>query len=457
MASWRRVAPALVGLVLSVATLPQPSRGGFAISRLTGRPGAEVTISGTLPGDAAEDVSVRWDGKELITCEPAPASCPGDPAPRGFRITFAVPDGAAPRGHKVWLCIRDCDPITEAWSFVVEQDPPPGIETVTPGRTAAGGSVEVSGFTGPCQDVRVVLGTPSQVEQPVTGGQGGAFLATVTVPKGTIPGTYGLELHATCGQVAVVGDKDVLEVVNQAPQPAGDTATTGPGQAVDVPVGDNDVDPDGDDGYQTLVAPLSGAANGEVQPQPDGTIRYLPRAGFAGQDRFRYRSCDVVDPSGRLDCGTATVTVTVQVAATTTGATATSQGGGGPGPATSGQLGGVTSTGPATTGPGSGTTAPVPTIVPGPAAGTADDRRQRLLVLVVVLVTLLLAALSATVWRAERTRRQRAWTRQHVRGQPHPGPARSAVDVDERAAPPPELRLQPHPDDGVQHLEEATP
>jgi Bacterial Ig domain len=307
--------------------------------------------------------------------------------------------------------------------------------------------VEVGGFTGPCQDVRVVLGTPSQVEQPVTGGQGGAFLATVTVPKGTIPGTYGLELHATCRRVAVVGDKDVVEVVNQAPQPADDTATTAPGRAVDVPVGDNDVDPDGDDGYQMLVAPVSGAANGEVQAQPDGTIRYLPRAGFAGQDRFRYRSCDVVDPSGRLDCGTATVAVTVQAA----GATATSQGGGGPGPATSGQVGGVTSIG-----PGPGTAAPPPTIVPGPVVAAADDRSERLVPLAVALATLLLAAL-AVAWRGERTRRQRAWTRQHVRGDPHPGPARTTVEVDARAVPAPPVRLQAHPDDGVQHLQEATP
>jgi hypothetical protein len=449
MASWRRVVIALAGVVLSVATLPQPSQGGFAISRLTGRPGAEVTISGSLPGDAPGDVIVLWDGDKLTTCMPAPASCPGDLAPRGFAITFGVPDDATPGHHKVSLCLRHCDPITKTWPFVVERDPPPGIETVTPGRTAAGGSVEVSGFTGPCQDVRVVLGTPSQVEQPVTGGRGGAFLATVTVPKGTIPGTHGLELHATCGQVAVVGDKDVLEVVNQAPQPADDTATTRLDQAVDVPVGDNDVDPDGDDGYQTLVARVSGAANGEVQPQPDGTIRYTPRAGFAGQDRFQYRSCDVVDLSGRLDCGTATVAVTVQTAVATTGVSATSQGGG-PGPATSGQVGGVTSTGP------TARTAPPPSIAPGPVAEVADERSEPLVLLAVALATLLLA-LAAAAFRAERTRRQRAWTRQHVRGDPHPGPARTTVGIDARAAPAATVRLQAHPDDGVQHLQEATP
>ena len=93
MASWRRVAPALVGLVLSVATLPQPSQGGFAISRLTGRPGPRspsAATSATPPRTWSSAGTAK-----LTTCEPAPTSCPGDPAPRGFRITFAVPDGAA--------------------------------------------------------------------------------------------------------------------------------------------------------------------------------------------------------------------------------------------------------------------------------------------------------------------------------------------------------------------------
>jgi hypothetical protein len=86
----------------------------------------------------------------------------------------------------------------------------------------------------------------------------------------------------------------------------------------------------------------------------------------------------------------------------------------------------------------------------------ADDRRQRLAMLGALLAVLLLAP-AAGVWRAERTRRQRAWTRQHVRGDPHPGPARTTVEMDTRAAPAPAVRLQPHPDDGVQHLQEAIP
>jgi Bacterial Ig domain len=341
---------------------------------------------------------------------------------------------------------------------VVEQVPPLGIETVAPERTAAGGSVEVRGFTGRCDDVGLVLSTPTPAGQPVTGGQDGAFVATVTVPKGTFVGTYGLELRDGCVKVAVVGDKHPLEVVNQAPQPADDTATTGPGQAVDIPVGDNDVDPDGDDGYQVSVGPLGVAGNGELAAAPNGAIRYIPRAGFTGQDRFRYRVCEVVDATGRLDCGTATVAVTVQVAATTTtrGASPTTGAAVGPGPTGSGQVGGVTSIGPATTGPGPTVrTAPPPGIALAPVAEAADDRRPP--AVVGAPLAALLLALAAVAGRAGRIRRQRAWTRQHVRGDPHQGSVRTTVELDGRAAPAPAVRLQPHPDDGVQHLQEATP
>ena len=455
MASWRGVVPALVGLALSVVVLPQAA-GAPTISSLSGRPGATVDVTGTVPGGGPEEVVVNWDGAAVASCGTAPRSCPGDPAGTVFRVSFTVPDQASPGEHKVRLCVGGCKTPAAIWTFVVEQDPPLGIGTVSPERTAAGGSVVVSGFTGRCQDAGLVLDTPTPVDERVTGGQGGAFVATVTVPKGTFPGTYGLVLRDFCVRAALVADRHPLEVVNQAPQPADDSATTGPGQPVDVPVGDNDVDPDGDDGYQQSVGLLGVAANGEVAATPNGAIRYTPLAGFTGSDRFQYQACEVVDAAGRMDCGTATVTVAVQVGATTSTqpGSPTTQGTGGPGPAGSGQVGGVTSTGPAPTVPGR--TAPPPTIVPAPAVAAAEDRRQRLAILGALLAALVLAALAASAWRAQRAQRQRAWTRQHVRGEPHPGPARTAVEVDSRAAPAPALRLQPHPDDGVQQLEEAT-
>jgi hypothetical protein len=450
MRSWRQVGPALAGLVLSLATLPQPADAP-SIFPLSGRQGSGVTVAGNIPGDDTQKVIVRWDGDDIATCETAPASCAGDP-PRGFRLSFQVPDDASPGEHRVVLCLRYCDPISAAWTFVVEPDPPLEIIDVHPGRTAAGGSVKVSGHTGGCDTAGLVLHTPVPVGQQISGAADGSFTATVTVPKGTFPATYRLELRSSCRQVAVARNEHPLEVINHAPQPADDTATTRIGQAVDVPVGANDVDPDGDDGYQTLVVPISKAANGEVQPQHDGTIRYLPRAGFTGLDRFQYRACDVVGAGGRLDCGAASVTVTVRAAgpASPTGSGGTSGGAGGFGPAGSG---------PATTAPATGpavpavppTSAPTPAIHPGAAAVTMPDWRLGLAVLGAVL-----AALAVFVRRAGHTRRQRAWARQHVRGEPHPGQARTAVEVDARAAPAPEVRFDPHSDPGVQHLQEGT-
>lgn len=457
-ASWRGVAPALVALVLSVVVLPQAAAAP-AIFPVSGRPGATVAVTGTVPGGGPAQVVVTWDGAAAAVCETAPRSCPGDPAGTEFQVSFKVPETAAPGNHKVGLCVGFCEGPIPSWTFVVEQDPPLGIETVAPERTAAGGSVQVMGFTGRCDDVGLVLATPTPVGQRVTGGQGGAFVATVTVPKGTLVGTYGLELRDGCLRVAVVGDKEVLEVVNQAPRPANDTATTGPGQAVDIPVADNDVDPDGDDGYRLSVSPIGVAGNGELGAAPNLAIRYIPRAGFTGQDRFQYQACEVVDAAGRVDCGTANVTVTVQAGTTTsgTGVGPTTGTAGGPGPTGSGQAGGVTSIGPATTGPGpTARPAPPPSIGPGPVAEVVDDRRQRLAMLGALLAALLLA-LAAGGWRAERIRRERAWTRQHVRGDPHPGPAHMTVEMDTRAARAPAVRLQPHPDDGVQHLQEAIP
>jgi Bacterial Ig domain len=460
LALLRGVVPALVGLALSVAALPQAAAAP-TISPLSGRPGTTVTVTGTVDGGGPVPVVVTWDGRAAAVCETAPRSCPGDPADTEFQVRFQVPGAAAPGDHQMVLCVGFCEGSASSWTFVVDQDPPLGIEAVTPERTMAGGSVEVKGFTGPCDDVGLVLRTPTPVAQRVTGGQDGAFVAVVTVPSGTFIGTYQLELRDGCVRVAVVGDKHPLEVVNRAPRPADDTATTGPGQAVDIPVGDNDVDPDGDDHYPTSVGPLGVAANGELTAAPNGAIRYLPRVGFTGQDRFRYRTCEVVDSTGRVDCGTATVTVTVQVGATgsTQGASPTTLAAGGSAPPTSGQVvGGVTSLGPATGGPAPTTrTAPPPSIDPGPAATAADDRWRPLAVLGPLLAVLVLAALAALAGRAERTRRQRAWTRQHVRGDPQSGPARTTVEMDARAAPSHVVRLQPHPDDGIQHLQEATP
>ncbi len=81
--------------------------------------------------------------------------------------------------------------------------------------------------------------------------------------------------------------------VNRPPVARPDVARTVSGQAIDIPVLSNDSDPDGDAiQVETITAqPRLGTATVGT----DGTIRYSPRLGESGSDRFRYT---VVDANG---------------------------------------------------------------------------------------------------------------------------------------------------------------
>ena len=92
-----------------------------------------------------------------------------------------------------------------------------------------------------------------------------------------------------------------VEAINDAPVAAGDTAFTNAGEAVLIPVLDNDSDVDGD--AISLVS-FSQGANGTVV-EDAGQLSYTPIAGFSGVDSFTYTLSD-----GALEA-TAVVTVTV--------------------------------------------------------------------------------------------------------------------------------------------------
>ena len=81
-----------------------------------------------------------------------------------------------------------------------------------------------------------------------------------------------------------------VEAVNRPPVAVADTAMTAPGIAIDIDVLANDSDPDGDP--LTIIAfgqPSNGAVGVVVA---DNTIRYTPRGGFTGTDRFAYVIAD---------------------------------------------------------------------------------------------------------------------------------------------------------------------
>lgn len=91
---------------------------------------------------------------------------------------------------------------------------------------------------------------------------------------------------------------------NGEPLAIGDTATTARDAAVDIPVTDNDQDPEGDELTAVVAAtPMHGVAVGL-----GGAITYTPSPGFCGTDSFTYQAQDVA----ALVSAPATVLVTVE-------------------------------------------------------------------------------------------------------------------------------------------------
>ncbi len=93
--------------------------------------------------------------------------------------------------------------------------------------------------------------------------------------------------------------------VADAPEAADDQATTAEDEAVEIPVLDNDADPDGD---RLRVRSVSPAGHGAAVVAADGTnVTYTPDPNYHGPDRFTYV---VADPGGLADTAAVEVTVT---------------------------------------------------------------------------------------------------------------------------------------------------
>jgi hypothetical protein len=162
----------------------------------------------------------------------------------------------------------------------------PSISRVTPRFTFPGMGVEVTGNTGSCTRVGVLTfhGITADVSVNVTADQQGNFVARFTVPKGTFPRIYKVELIVDCsGQLQRAEGE--LSVLNIAPTPVDDRASTLLDTPVTIEVTANDRNPDPDTGYPTLVLVSSQPTHGTAEVQPDNRIRYLPAKGFFGQDR----------------------------------------------------------------------------------------------------------------------------------------------------------------------------
>jgi large repetitive protein len=188
----------------------------------------------------------------------------------------------------------------------------PVISSVTPGSTPPGQPVQVVGNTGSCNRLgTLIFHGPVDLPLSVSADENGSLATSLTIPAGTFPQPYRLELRVDCGGQAQLAEA-TLTVTNRAPEAVDDPATTTPDTPVTIDVTGNDRDPDDPDGYRNLVLVTTLPAHGTAEVQPDQTIVYTPASGFVGQDRFGYRLCDdVLNAAGGADCGSATVTVTV--------------------------------------------------------------------------------------------------------------------------------------------------
>ena len=95
-----------------------------------------------------------------------------------------------------------------------------------------------------------------------------------------------------------------VEAVNDAPVAADDSAAATSGVATVINVLGNDSDVD--DGDMLMLSSVGPASNGTTEANSDGTVTYIPNAGFTGPDSFSYT---VIDGSGVSDMATVSVTV----------------------------------------------------------------------------------------------------------------------------------------------------
>ena len=130
---------------------------------------------------------------------------------------------------------------------------------------------------------------------------------------GTDTFTYTVSDGQEASNVATV-TLNVTQVIH-APVASNDSATTVSGTPVTIAVLANDTDADGNPLTPVIV---TGASNGSLTVNPDGTITYTPNSGFVGTDQFTYEDQDV---NGVSNVATVTITVAAQGTLTVTGST----------------------------------------------------------------------------------------------------------------------------------------
>ncbi|XCN71248.1 MAG: Ig-like domain-containing protein [Candidatus Electrothrix aestuarii] len=176
----------------------------------------------------------------------------------------------------------------------------------------------------------IFIGTCAQFPAAFTTGGAGTIAASDTSCAGMYdsagsfqgfiePGTDLVLAEESTGRPAIIGwENKVMPcgslLVNIPPAAANDTVSTLENQAVNIPVLDNDTDPEGN---SLSVFEVTQGQYGSVAIASDGlSVTYTPDGGFIGTDSFDYT---IDDGSG----GTASATVTITVTSSSTELTVT--------------------------------------------------------------------------------------------------------------------------------------
>jgi hypothetical protein len=148
-----------------------------------------------------------------------------------------------------------------------------------------GSELRVTGIDQPTNGTAVLEGNVVRYTAPA------GFVGSATIPYRIVD---------SAGNTASA--RIIVNVANQAPVAAPDTASTSAGTPVTVNVLANDRDPEGD---VLTLSSVSTPANGRAVIQ-NGAVLYTPNASFTGTDTFTYV---VKDAFGAMSTGTVTVTV----------------------------------------------------------------------------------------------------------------------------------------------------
>lgn len=187
-------------------------------------------------------------------------------------------------------------------------DPPVALDDRA--TTSAGTAVELAILDNDQDPEGDVLGVPEVIEGPRHGSATVSGEALSYLPAPGFAGTDTLR-YRVCDSEGACAEATVTIVVggaaNGPPVANDDTATTGEGATVSIPVLVNDSDPDGN---RLVGGPACDPQHGEASFQSNGTLIYKPEVDFVGVDAFCYVVCDTVGA-----CASATVTVTVTAGA----------------------------------------------------------------------------------------------------------------------------------------------